>query len=145
MKLSDFIWMPYSDRRYDYRAHIAKAAIDENWGQDYRYMYDYIRDNFEIAYKQGKVKEHPERKYCLFRAGTLVIARESRLPSWASRINNLAGNRTCTKPSSFGRGSVSGSGTTSSRRPHRLFQNTRLRPTSPLQAGLQLLALFGRP
>lgn len=72
MKLNDFIWMPYSDSRDDYRDHVAKAAIDENWGQDYRYMYDYIRDNFEIAFKQGKVKEHPEKKYCLFRAGTLV-------------------------------------------------------------------------
>jgi len=72
MKLSNFVWMPYSDSRDDYRDHIAEAAIDESWGQNHRYLHDYIRDNFEIAYKQGKVKVHPEDKYCLFRVGTLV-------------------------------------------------------------------------
>lgn len=72
MKLNGFIWLPYSDDRDDYRNYIASAAIDESWGQNLRYMYDYIRDNFEIAYKQGKVKEHDEKKFCLFRAGTLV-------------------------------------------------------------------------
>ncbi len=72
MKLSNFVWMPYSDSRDDYRDHIAEAAIDESWGPNHRYLHDYIRDNFEIAYKQGKVKVHPEDKYCLFRVGTLV-------------------------------------------------------------------------
>lgn len=70
MKLNDFVWMPYSDNRDDYREHVAEAAINENWGPDNRYLYDYIRDNFELAYEQNKVKVHPE--YCLFRAGALT-------------------------------------------------------------------------
>lgn len=72
MKLNSLVWMPYSDTRDDYRNHIAQLAIDENWGQDFRYLYNYVHDNFEIAHRQGKVKIHPEERYCLFRVGTLL-------------------------------------------------------------------------
>jgi hypothetical protein len=72
MKLNQFVWMPYSETRDDYRDHIGRAAIEESWGPDNRYLYDYIRDNLEIAYRQNKVKVHPEELYCLFRAGTLT-------------------------------------------------------------------------
>ncbi len=34
-------------------------------------MQDYIRDNFEIAYKEGKVKLDPNERYCLWRVGSL--------------------------------------------------------------------------
>jgi hypothetical protein len=72
MKLKNLVWMPKSDNRDNYLAHIAKAAINENWGPDNRYLNDYIRDNFELAYKQNKVKIGPEKLYCLFRAGGLT-------------------------------------------------------------------------
>jgi hypothetical protein len=72
MKLNDFIYMPYSDSRDDYRDDIASAAIKENWGQQNAYLYAYVRDNFEILYSQGKVIEDPQKRYCLFRVGTLV-------------------------------------------------------------------------
>ncbi|MFC7761093.1 hypothetical protein ACFQY4_25980 [Catellatospora bangladeshensis] len=77
MKLNDFIWMPFSDSRDDYRNDIAKAAINEDWGHDLRYLYDYVRDNFEISHKQGKVRTSPGA-YCLFRAGSLVTREGSR-------------------------------------------------------------------
>ncbi len=38
MKLSEFVWMPYSDNQDDYRNFVANAAINENWGQDFRYL-----------------------------------------------------------------------------------------------------------
>jgi len=72
MRLSEFVWMPYSDSKDDYRNQVSAAAIQENWGPDERYLQDYIRDNFEIAYKQGKVKIDPNKRYCLWRVGTLA-------------------------------------------------------------------------
>ena len=60
MRLSDFAFMPYSDTRDDYLDHIASEAIQEDWGQDRRYLRNYVSDNFEIAHMQGKVKEAPD-------------------------------------------------------------------------------------
>lgn len=72
MKLNEFIWMPYSDSGEDFRHLIAKEALEEGWGQDFTYLRQYLADNFEIAYAQGKVKEGSNGAYCLFRVGTLT-------------------------------------------------------------------------
>jgi hypothetical protein len=73
MKLIDFIWMPYGDTGDDYRNQISKEAIEENWGgTDFSYLRQYLADNFEIAYTQGKVKVSGNGAYCLFRVGALT-------------------------------------------------------------------------
>lgn len=92
MKLTDFIWLPYSETRDDYRNHISKAALDENWGQDYRYLFDYVRDNFEIAYLQKKVKVSDDGEYCLFRVGTLTT-REGEPITILGRKNRQSGKQ----------------------------------------------------
>jgi hypothetical protein len=90
MKLTDFLWLPYSDDKDDYRDHIADAAVDEDWGRDRRYLWDYVRDNFELAYKQGLVREAPDKTYMLFRLGTLTT-REGEPITMLGIRNNKAG------------------------------------------------------
>lgn len=90
MKITDFIWLPYSDSKEDYRDHIACAAIEENWGPKRKYLFDYVSDNFELAHAQGKIKEPADKAYFLFRIGTLstrggepitMLAMKNRLPN----------------------------------------------------------------
>lgn len=92
MKLSEFCWMPYSDDRDDYRDYVKAAAIDENWGQDDRYLAQYLGDNFEIAHMQGKVQEKGEGLYCLWRAGTLTT-REGNPITMLGVKNKLTGKQ----------------------------------------------------
>jgi hypothetical protein len=92
MKMSEFVWMPYSDNQDDYRNFVANLAITENWGQDFRYLQDYVRDNFEIAYRQGKVKEESQKRYCLWRVGTLTT-REGEPISILAAKNRLSGKQ----------------------------------------------------
>lgn len=64
--------MPYGNEKDDYIDFVARAAVDENWGDDNRYLRTYIADNFEIAYQQGLVKENGEGSYALWRVGNLT-------------------------------------------------------------------------
>ena len=72
MRLNDFAWMPYSDDRDDYRNHVVAAAINEEWGEDLRYVRDYIHDNFELSYAQSLVREDPDKRYAFWRVGHLT-------------------------------------------------------------------------
>jgi len=92
MKLVDLIWLPYSDDKDDYRSHIASAAIDEDWGQDRRYLWDYVRDNFELAYQQGLVRQALDKSYILFRVGTLTTREAEPLTMLAVK-NRLSGKQ----------------------------------------------------
>lgn len=56
MKLDDFVFV-----RDDYFRRVSESSIAEHWGQDDRYLKDYVRDNFEIAYRQDKVKEDEQK------------------------------------------------------------------------------------
>ena len=92
MRLSDFMWMPYSEDRQDWRKDIAAAAIEEEWGPELRYLRDYVSDNFEIAHAQGLIRQADDRSYCLFRVGSLTT-REGEPISVLGVKNRLAGKQ----------------------------------------------------
>jgi hypothetical protein len=103
MKLTEFMWLPYSDSNDDYRSHIASAAIEEDWGQDRRYLFDYLRDNFELAHAQGKVKVSEADGYCLFRVGTLSTREGEPITILATK-NRVSGKQPYVYTKTFTRG-----------------------------------------
>lgn len=72
LKMHEFAWMRHNDSQRDYRDHIAHNAVEEDWGPNKTYLYDYLCANFQISRLQDKVKIGPGGKYALWRAGNLT-------------------------------------------------------------------------
>lgn len=69
MRLYDFAYVPNLNGILE---RIAQLAIQENWGESHSFLRDYCFTNFDLASEQGLIWEDPDKRFAIWRIGTLV-------------------------------------------------------------------------
>lgn len=69
MRLYDFAYVPALN---DLLARIAQLAMREDWGDNLSFLRDYCFTNFDLASEQGLIWEDVEKRFAIWRIGTLV-------------------------------------------------------------------------
>ncbi len=100
MRIREFIWFPPRPSTgpsipptrpgwdSSFLDNVESAIIKEDWGEDRRHLATYLETNFEISLHEGKIKEHEQKEYCLWRIGKLSSWEGDPISLLAMRNNN---------------------------------------------------------